>query len=132
MTRVKALVTAAAVANFGTVIWHLYLVAKLQPAVPVAASVRIALIAGGLTLAGLALLWTRWPKIGSLVLGIMFANGLVIGTLEHFFVAGPSNVFDVGGGAWTVLFKISVAALIVFEIAGLSASGRMLVARPAA
>lgn len=131
MPRIKVFATAAALANYATVLWHLYLVAKLQPAAPMAESVRIALIAGALTLAGLALLWRRWHKTGSLLLAVMFANGLVIGSLEHFFVAGPFNVFDVGYGDWTLLFKISVAILVVLEVAGLSATGRMLVARAA-
>lgn len=99
---------------------------------PIATSIRIATIAGALTLAGLVLLWMRWHKTGSLILAAMFANGLVIGVLEHFFVAGPFNVFDIGDGDWTFLFKVSVAILVVFEVAGLSATGRMLVARAAA
>lgn len=127
MTRMKVLATVAALANYATVLWHLYLVAKLQPAAPVAESIRIATIAGALTFAGLALLWMRWHKTGALLLAIMFANGLVIGSLEHFFVAGPSNVFDVGYGDWTLPFKISVAILVVLEVVGLSATGRMLV-----
>lgn len=129
MNRVKVLASIAALANYAAVIWHLYLVAKLQPASPIADAVRIATFAGALTFAGLALLWARWRKIGSLVLAVMFATGLVLGCLEHFLVAGPNNVFDVGDGDWTVLFKISVAILIVFEVAGLSVTGRMLLAR---
>lgn len=132
MNRMKVFATVAALGNYAAVVWHLYLVAKLQPATPVAGSIRIAAIAGALTLAGLVLLWMRWHKTGSLLLAAMFANGLVIGSLEHFFVAGPFNVFDVGDGAWTLLFKVSVAALVILEVAGLSASGRMLITRPAA
>lgn len=132
MTRIKVFATVAALANYAAVVWHLYLVTKLQPAAPVAESIRIATIAGTLTLAGLALLWIRWHKTGSLLLAVMFAIGLVIGSLEHFFVTGPFNVFDVGHGDWTLLFKISVAILVVLEIAGLSATGRMLTARAAA
>lgn len=132
MNRMKIFVTVAALGNYAAVLWHLYLVAKLQPATPVAESIRISAIAGALTLAGLALLWMRWHKTGSLVLAAMFANGLVIGSLEHFFVAGPVNVFDVGYGDWTLPFKASVAILVILEVAGLSASGRMLIARRAA
>ncbi|MGH7224634.1 MAG: hypothetical protein ACRELF_15530 [Gemmataceae bacterium] len=116
-----------ALGNYAAVVWHLYLVAKLQPAAPIAESIRIATIAGTLTLVGLTLLWLRWHKIGSLVLTLVFAIGLVIGSLEHFFVAGPYNVFDVGYGDWTLPFKISVAILVVLEVAGLAAVGRMLV-----
>lgn len=132
MNRMRAFATVAALANYAVVLWHLYLVAKLQPATPIAVSLRIATIAGSLTLAGLVLLWMRWRRTGALVLAAVFANGLVIGSLEHFFVAGPFNVFDVGYGDWTMLFKISVALLVVFEVAGLSASGRMLLERQAA
>lgn len=131
MTRIKGFATVAALANYAVVIWHLYLVAKLQPAAPIAESIRIATIAGALTLAGLALMWMRWHKTGALLLAVMFANGLVIGSLEHFFVTGPYNVFDVGFGDWTLLFKVSAAILVVLEVAGLSATGRMLVARAA-
>ncbi|MHB8815002.1 MAG: hypothetical protein ACYDAE_17255 [Steroidobacteraceae bacterium] len=131
MARLKIFATVAALANYAAVLWHLDLVAKLQPEAPVAPSIRIAIIAGALTLAGLVLLWMRWHKTGSGVLAVMFANGLVIGSLEHFFVAGPFNVFDVGYGDWTLLFKISVAILVLCEVAGLSATGRMLVVRPA-
>jgi len=129
MIRLKIVGTAAALANLVAVVWHLYLVAKLQPTTPLSISIRIAAIAGALTLAGLVLLWMRWHKTGALILAAMFANGLVIGVLEHFFVTGPFNVFDVGAGDWTLLFKVSVAILLVFEVAGLSATGRMLARR---
>lgn len=132
MTRAKVFLTATAVANLATVIWHLWLVVKLQPDTPVAKYVRLGSIVAVLTLVGLALLWTGWQKAGATVLGIMFAIGFVIGTPEHYLVAGPSNVFDVGVGAWTLLFKTSAAVLVVLEIAGMFTSGRMLVARRAA
>ena len=81
---------------------------------------------GLLTLAGAALLWTRRPKMGSLALMVVFAVGLVIGAQEHFFVAGPNNVFDIGNGDWTLPFKINVALLVSLEVVGLSAVGRLL------
>jgi hypothetical protein len=125
----RGFVSAAAVANFAVTLWHLYLAAKLNPALAPAESVRIAAFAGVLTLAGVALLWMRRQKIGSLVLITVFAIGLVIGSSEHFFVAGPNNVFDVGTGDWTVPFKVSVAILVLLEVAGLSAAGRVLTTR---
>ena len=56
----------------------------------------------------------------------MFTAGLVVGSYEHFFTAGPNNVFDVGNGDWASLFKISVGILVFLEVAGLLVSGRML------
>jgi hypothetical protein len=125
----RALLSVAALANYAVTVWHAYLAAKVNPALPVAETVRIALFAAALTLAGLVLLWTHRPKIGSLVLIATFVVGLVIGSAEHFFVAGPNNVFDVGNGDWALPFKISVWMLLVLEVAGLSAAGRVLAVR---
>lgn len=129
MKNLKIFVSVAAVANFAVTVWHLYLAEQLNPAVPTSESVRIGLFAGMLTLAGVALAWTRRPRIGSLVLIVMFAIGLVIGSWEHFFAAGPNNVFDVGSSDLALPFKVSVAMLVFLELAGLSAAGCMLVAR---
>lgn len=129
MRTIKVFATTIALANFAVAVWHLYLVEKLYPASPITESVYIAAFAGALTLAGVALVWMRRQKIGSLVLIVVFAIGLVVGSSEHFFITGPNNVFDVGNGDWALLFKISVAILVLLEVAGLSVSGRMLAAR---
>jgi hypothetical protein len=47
----------AALANVVVAAWHLYLADKLNPAIPFAESVRVAVFAGALTLAGVALCW---------------------------------------------------------------------------
>jgi hypothetical protein len=129
MRNMRVLLSVAALANYAVTVWHAYLAEKVNPALPAEEAVRIAVIAGTLTVAGLALLWTRRPKIGSLVLIAVFVVGLVIGSAEHFFVAGPNNVFDVGNGDWAMPFKISVWILLFLEVAGLSVAGRTLAAR---
>jgi hypothetical protein len=117
-----------ALANYAVTVWHAYLAAKVNPALPAADFARIAGISGALTLAGIVLLLTRLPKIGSVVLIAVFLIGLVIGSAEHFFVAGPNNIFDVINSDWTAPFKISVWSLLVVEIAGLVAAGCVLAA----
>ncbi len=129
MRNMRVWLPVAALANYAVTVWHTYLAEKVNPALPVAETVRIAVLAGALTLAGVVLLWTRRPKIGSLVLIATFAVGLVIGSTEHFFVAGPNNVFDVANGDWAFPFKVSVWILLVLEVAGLSAAARMLAVR---
>lgn len=129
MRNMRVLLSVAALANYAVTVWHAYLAEKVNPALPVEEAVRIAAIAGALTLAGLALLWTQRQKLGSLVLIVVFVVGLVIGSAEHLFVAGPNNVFDVSNGDWAMPFKISVWMLLFLEVAGLSAAGRMLAAR---
>jgi len=123
------LLSVGAVANYAVTVWHAYLAQKVNPAIPVAQTLEIAAIAGTLTTAGLALLWTRHLKIGSLVLIAVFVIGLVIGGAEHFVVAGPNNVFDVGASDWAAPFKISVWVLLAIEVVGLAAAGRLLAAR---
>jgi hypothetical protein len=129
MRHVRVFLSTAALANLAVVLWHLYLAVEMHPGLLGTAPVRIAILTGTLTLVGVALLWTRYPKIGSLVLIGVLALGFVMGCLEHFFVAGPYNVFDVGSGHWVLPFDITVALLVVFQVAGLAACVRMLAAR---
>jgi hypothetical protein len=125
----KTFVSIIALANLAVTVLHLFLAGKLNPGLTVAGSVRIGAYAGVLTLAGVGLLWTRLKRIGSLVLIIGFAIGLMIGSLEHFFVAGPNNVFDAAYSGSAILFDASVALLLALEIAGLWSAGRILVVR---
>jgi hypothetical protein len=57
-------------------------------------------------------------RIGLLVLVVVFAMRLVIGSSEHFFVAGPTNVFDVGSSDWALPFKLNVVILVLLEVTG--------------
>lgn len=129
MRKVKVFLSIAALANLAVTLWHLYLTVEMHPGLLGTTPVRIALQTGTLTIVGLVLLWTRYPKIGSLVLIVVLALGFVMGCLEHFFVAGPYNVFDVGSGHWVLPFDISVGLLVVVQVGGLTAAARMLAAR---
>lgn len=129
MRNVRVFLSIAALANLAVALWHLYLAVEMHPGLLGTAPVRIAILTGALTLLGVALLWTRYPKTGALVLIVVLAVGFLMGCLEHFFVAGPYNVFDVGSGHWVLPFDLTVALLVVFQVAGLSAAVRMLAAR---
>lgn len=72
-----------------------------------------------LTLAGVILLWAQHRLAESVVLVMVFEIGLVVGSLEHFFIPGPNNVFDAGHGGVAFLFRMNGALLIGLEIAGL-------------
>lgn len=129
MRNLKLFLSIAALANLAVTLWHLYLAVEMHAGMPGAVAARIAIQAAVVTVIGVALVWTRHPKIGSLVLIALLGFGFVVGCLEHFFVAGPYNVFDVGGGHWVVPFDVSVALLVVVQLAGLSGAGRLLAAR---
>jgi hypothetical protein len=79
-----------------------------------------------LTLGGVSWLWAQRRLAGSLVLVAVFAIGLVVGSLEHFFIPGPNNVFDAAGGGVAFLFRISVVLLVALQIAGLWGVARLI------
>lgn len=126
MRHLVAFTAIIALGNLGVTIWHLRLASDLNAALSFAQATRIALLTVVLTLAGVSLLWARRRLVGSLVLIAVFATGLVIGSLEHFFIPGPNNVFDAGIGMVAFLFRFSVALLVVLEITGLWGSACLI------
>jgi hypothetical protein len=60
------------------------------------------------------------------VLVVVFAIGLVVGSLEHFFIHGPNNVFDAGQGGTALLFRINVPLLVALQLAGLWGCARLI------
>ena len=119
MRNLAAFTAIVAFCNLGVTLWHLRLASELNPDLSFARAARIGALTVVLTLGGVALLWARRRLVGSFVLVVVFAIGLVIGSLEHFFIPGPNNVFDAGVGGVAFLFRINVALLVVLEIAGL-------------
>ena len=119
MRNLAAFTAAVALGDLGVSIWHLRLASDLNPALSFAQAARIGALTVVLTLGGVSLLWAQRRIIGSLVLVVVFAIGLVIGSLEHFFIPGPNNVFDAGVGVIPLLFRFNVALLVILQIAGL-------------
>ena len=126
MSNLAAFTAIVALGNLVIAIWHLRLASELNPALSFGQAARIGVLMAVLTLGGVILLWARLRLTGSLVLVVVFAIGLVIGSLEHFFIPGPNNVFDAGVGGVAFLFRINVALLVVLEIAGLWGAARLI------
>jgi hypothetical protein len=126
MRNLAAFTGIVALGNLGATIWHLRLASELNPALSFPEASRIGAVTVVLTLSGVSLLWAQRRLAGSLVLVVVFAIGLVIGSLEHFFIPGPNNVFDTGGGGVAFLFRLSVALLVALEIAGLWGAARLI------
>lgn len=129
MKNAKVFLSIVALANLAVTLWHLRLSEDMHPGLLGATPLHIAIQTGIATVVGVALLWTRFPKIGSLVLIAIIGIGFVIGCLEHFFITGPYDVFDAGSGPWVFPWKVTVALLVVVQLAGLAAGGRVLVQR---
>jgi len=126
MKNLVAFTAVVALCNLGVTIWHLRLASDLNPALSFAEAARIGVLTVVLTLGGVSLLWAQRRLLGSFVLVAVFAIGLVIGSLEHFLIPGPNNVFDAGVGGVAFLFRINVALLVALEIAGLWGAARLI------
>jgi len=126
MRNLAAFIAIVALGNLSVTIWHLRLASELNPALSFAQAARIGALTVVLTLGGVILLWAQRRLAGSLVLMVVFAIGLVIGSLEHFFIPGPNNVFDAGVGGVALLFRINVALLVILQIAGLWGAARLI------
>ena len=126
MKNLAAFTAIVALGNLGVTIWHLRLASELNPALSFAEAARIGALTVLLTLGGVSLLWAQRRLAGSLVLVVVFAIGLVIGSFEHFFIPGPNNVFDAGVSGVAFLFRINVALLVALEIAGLWGAARLI------
>ena len=126
MRNLTTFTAIVALGNLAISIWHLRLAGELNPALSFAEAVRIGTLATVLTLIGISLLWAHRKLLGSLVLVVVFLIGLVIGSVEHFFIPGPNNVFDAGVGTVAFLFRFTVALLILLEIGGLWSAGRLI------
>jgi hypothetical protein len=126
MKNLAAFTAIVALSNLAVTIWHLRLAGELNPALSFAEAARIGAITVVLTLGGVGLLWAQRRVVGSLLLVAVFAIGLVIGSLEHFFIPGPNNVFDAGVGSVAFLFRFNVALLVSLEIAGMWGTARLI------
>lgn len=126
MRNLTAFTAIVALGNLAISIWHLRLAGELNPALSFGEAVRIGTLASVLTLIGISLLWAHRELLGSLVLVVVFLIGLVIGSVEHFFVPGPNNVFDAGVGTVAFLFRFTVALLLILELGGIWGAGRLM------
>lgn len=65
------------------------------------------------------LLWSRRPKLGTILLGLSSAGSLAFGASYHFLIAGPDNAIGPVHSDWTYAFRASAVVLGVIEAAGI-------------
>ena len=107
------------VAHWIVAIWHLFFAAKILPAPNNHVSwVAITLITFGHLVVALAL-WKASYRFAGVVSLIFFLAAMSADLYEHFLHVSANNVFMVGSGDGTALFKASVVVLLLLEILGL-------------
>jgi len=114
MKKLAAYVTLAVLAHAVTVVWHLFVLAKIPPGLAGQQVLSAAIMINVVPLVGVVLLWTHYPRLASVLILIPLAVGLSAGGFEHFLSNGPDNVFRMTTTEWTLAFTISAVLLAVF------------------
>jgi hypothetical protein len=110
--------TFVVLAHAAVVFWHLVLVAKITPGLTdhqvLAATAAVNLV----PTVALVLLWAHFLRLGSFLLFLPLAVGLVIGGNEHFVTPGPLNVFYMATTPWVLPFRVTAVLLFILEVLG--------------
>jgi hypothetical protein len=106
------------VAHIGAVAWHLSVISHTHPGMSVQQVALFTAATSVVPVSALVLLWTRFQRLGALLLLFALSVGLGIGGYEHFLSAGSDNVFRMAPGEWTTPFQVSAALLLLLETAG--------------
>ena len=70
-------------------------------------------------LIAMALIWTRFARIGLLLLVISMAGSLIFGGLYHYVVISPDHVSHLPPGDAQGLFRTTALLLVLTELFGL-------------
>jgi len=69
-------------------------------------------------LIALLLLWTRYARLGLLVLVISMAGSLIFGVIYHYVVVSPDHVSHLPPGDAAGMFRLTAFLLILTELFG--------------
>ncbi|MFZ0523160.1 MAG: hypothetical protein WAL95_19175 [Candidatus Acidiferrales bacterium] len=118
MKKLAVYATLAVLAHAVTVIWHLFVLAKIPPGLTGRQVLSAAIAINVVPLVGVASLWARHPELASVLIFIPLAVGFSAGGFEHFLSNGPDNVFRMAATEGTVPFTISAVLLVALELCG--------------
>lgn len=113
------------VGHFVVVLWHLWLLDRVQPSTPRFLPPLLITI-NLLPIAGLALFAKGFPKIAGILVALPLGTAFVAGVSAHFISAGPDNVLHMPPVPYRFPYVISAVLLVVLEALGCWAGLRML------
>ncbi|MGB8062059.1 MAG: hypothetical protein WCF26_09205 [Candidatus Sulfotelmatobacter sp.] len=109
--------TFVVVGHFAVVIWHLFLLLKVQPSTPWFAALLLVL-ANLLPVVGLFAFAKGRYNLAAGLIAAPLSVALVIGGYTHFLTTSSDNVFRMPPGALRLPFQISAVLLALFESMG--------------
>jgi len=109
--------TFIVVGHFAVVIWHLFLLLKVQPSTPWFAALLL-VVTNLLPVVGLFAFAKGRYNLAAGLIAVPLSVALVIGGYTHFVTAGSDNVFWMPPGALRLPFQISAVLLALLESLG--------------
>jgi hypothetical protein len=103
--------------HFVAVIWHLFLLVKVQPGTP-RFFPPLLILFNLFPVAGLVALAKGLRKLAGSLIILPLAIALVIGTYAHFLSPGTDNISRIPAGYLTLSFQISAVLLVLLEALG--------------
>jgi dipeptide/tripeptide permease len=116
--RLKAFVLAVVVGHACVVVWHLVVVANINPAVVTPGFLVFLGTINLFPFVAVALPNTRVRLLAGWLLLIPFGLALAAGLISHFLSPGPDNVFHIAAGNWTRSYRVSALLLVLLETVG--------------
>ena len=113
--------------HFAVVIWHLFLLVRVQPNTP--GFLPPLLIAINLIpIAGLLAFVKGFPRLAAICIATPLAVALVAGVSAHFLNSGPDNVLNMPPVPLRLPYQISATLLVLLEATGCWLGIRMFAA----
>ena len=103
--------------HFLVVVWHLWLLVRVQPGTP-SFLPPILILVNLLPVAGLIVLAKGSPKLAATLVTVPLGVALVVGFAAHFLASGNDNVLHMAPGELRLSFQVSAVLLMVLEAAG--------------
>jgi hypothetical protein len=119
VSRLKVLMWSVPVVtgHFLVVVWHLWLLVRVQPGTPRFLP-PILILVNLLPVAGLIVLAKGSQKLAATLVTVPLGVALVVGFGAHFLSSGNDNVLHMPPGALLLSFQTSAVLLMVLEAAG--------------
>lgn len=118
LTRLRPLLLAVVVSHTAVVVWHLIVVANINPAILTPGFLVFLGTINLFPFVAVALANTRARLLAGWLLLIPFGLALTAGLISHFRSPGPDNVFHIAAGNWTRSYRVSALLLVLLETVG--------------
>jgi len=118
MLRLKIAGTVAVLVHLVVMVLHGQAHDKLSVGLNAWQNIYVLTVIAIAPLIALLLLWTRYARLGLLVLFVSMAGSLIFGVLYHFIVVSPDHVSHLPPGDAQGLFRMTAVLLMLTELFG--------------